>query len=97
MSNNEIISELKKAVGERYISDQPELTYLYHYDFITAEPEGRCDIVIIPGSAEEVQEIVKIGNKYKIKDDKIIEFYSDCFEIIKKFEEWKIKNINLEQ
>ncbi|MFW9990272.1 MAG: FAD-binding oxidoreductase [Candidatus Odinarchaeota archaeon] len=66
MSNNEIILELEKVVGDRYVSDRPELTYLYHYDFITAEPEGRCDIVIIPGSAEEVQEIVKIANKYKI-------------------------------
>ena len=27
--------------------------------------EGKCDIVIMPGTAEEVQEIVKIANKYK--------------------------------
>ncbi|MFX1373053.1 MAG: FAD-binding oxidoreductase [Promethearchaeota archaeon] len=66
MINNEIISELENVVGARYVSNLPELTYLYHYDFITAEPEGRCDIVIIPASAEEVQEIVKIANKYKI-------------------------------
>jgi len=57
--------ELKNAIGERYVSDRPEIKYLYHYDFITAEPEGKCDIVIIPGSAEEVQKIVKIANKYK--------------------------------
>ncbi|MFW9823284.1 MAG: FAD-binding oxidoreductase, partial [Candidatus Thorarchaeota archaeon] len=37
-----------------------------HYDFITAEPEGKCDAVIMPNSAEEVQEIVKLANKYKI-------------------------------
>ena len=66
MNNNELISELKNAIGERYVSDRPEIKYLYHYDFITAEPEGRCDIVIIPGSAEEVQKIVKIANRYKI-------------------------------
>ena len=66
MNNSEIISELKNAIGERYVSDRPEIRYLYHYDFVTAEPEGKCDIVIIPGSAEEVQEIVKIANKYKI-------------------------------
>ena len=66
MNNSKLISELKNAIGERYVSDRPEIKYLYHYDFITAEPEGKCDIVIIPGSAEEVQEIVKIANRYKI-------------------------------
>lgn len=66
MNNSKLISELKSAIGERYVSDRPEIKYLYHYDFITAEPEGKCDIVIIPGSAEEVQEIVKIANRYKI-------------------------------
>ncbi len=66
MNNSKLISELKSAIGEKYVSDRPEIKYLYHYDFITAEPEGKCDIVIIPGSAEEVQEIVKIANRYKI-------------------------------
>jgi len=36
----------------------------------------------------------KIGNKYKIKENQIIIFYAECFEIIKKFEEWKIKKFN---
>jgi len=66
LNNSEIISELKNVVGEKYVSDRPEIRYLYHYDFITAEPEGKCDIAIMPESAEEVQEIVKIANKYKI-------------------------------
>jgi len=65
MNNSKIISELEKVVGEKYVSAQPEIQFLYHYDFITAEPEGKCDIAIIPNSAEEVQEIVKIANKYK--------------------------------
>jgi len=66
LNNSEIVSELESIVGARFVSDKPEITYLYHYDFVTAEPEGRCDIAIIPGSAEEVQEIVKIANKHKI-------------------------------
>jgi len=66
MINNEIITELAGIVGEKYVTDQPEMLYLYHYDFITAEPEGKCDIVIMPNSAEEVQEIVKIANIKKI-------------------------------
>jgi len=66
VNNGVIIAELEKIVGDRYVSDDPEIQYLYHYDFISAEPEGKCDIAIIPGSAEEVLEIVKLANKYKI-------------------------------
>jgi len=66
MINNEILVELENIVGEKYVSDKPEITYLYHYDFITAEPEGKCDVVIMPDTAEEVQEIVKIANEKKI-------------------------------
>jgi glycolate oxidase len=64
--NHTIISELENIVGDRYVSDRPEICFLYHYDFVTAEPEGNCDIAIMPSSAEEVQEIVKVANKYKI-------------------------------
>lgn len=66
MNISKIVTELEKIVGEKYISVQPEIQFLYHYDFITTEPEGRCDIAIIPNSAKEIQQIVKIANKYKI-------------------------------
>ena len=66
MINNEIITELGNIVGEKYISSEPEITFLYHYDFITAEPEGICDAVVMPNNAEEVQQIVRLANKYKI-------------------------------
>jgi len=66
MNNGEVIEELRKIVGDKYVSDQPEIQFLYHYDFITAEPEGKCDFVIMPEKAIEVQEIVKIANKYRI-------------------------------
>ncbi len=66
MINSEIVSEFENIVGPEFVSDKPEETYLYHYDFVTAEPEGVCDAVIMPNTAEEVQEIVKIANKNKI-------------------------------
>ena len=66
MNINDVVSELKQKIGERYVSDDPEIQFLYHYDFITTEPEGKCDIAIMPDTAEQVQEIVKIANKYKI-------------------------------
>lgn len=61
-----MVKDLESVVGEKFVSDEPEITFLYHYDFVTAEPEGKCEIAIMPESAEEVQEIVKIANKYKI-------------------------------
>ncbi len=61
-----MVNELESVVGEKFVSDEPEITFLYHYDFVTAEPEGKCEIAIMPETAEEVQEIVKIANKYKI-------------------------------
>jgi glycolate oxidase len=66
MIDSNIVSELGKIVGEKYVSDRPEEQFLYHYDFITAEPEGQCDIALLPGSAEEVQAIVKLANKHRI-------------------------------
>ncbi|MFX1256217.1 MAG: FAD-binding oxidoreductase [Promethearchaeota archaeon] len=66
MNNGEIFAELEKIVGDKYVSEGSEITFLYNYDFITAEPEGKCDIVIMPNSAEDIQEIVKVANKYKI-------------------------------
>ena len=66
MINSEIVSEFENIVGSEFVSDKPEETYLYHYDFITAEPEGKCDMVIMPNTADEVQEIVKLANKNKI-------------------------------
>ncbi|MFW9780906.1 MAG: FAD-binding oxidoreductase [Candidatus Heimdallarchaeota archaeon] len=66
MIDRKIVIELEHVVGEKYVSDQPEIQFLYHYDFITAEPEGKCDIAIMPNNAEEVQEIVRIANNYKI-------------------------------
>ena len=66
MNNSKVVSELEQIVGDDYVSEEPEITFLYHYDFITAEPEGKCDIAIMPNTTEEVQEIVKTANKYKI-------------------------------
>ena len=33
MINHEIIIELESIVGDKFISDDPEITFLYHYDF----------------------------------------------------------------
>ena len=53
MINHEIVGELESVVGDKYISDDIEITFLYDYDFVTAEPKGKCDVVIMPNSAED--------------------------------------------
>jgi glycolate oxidase len=65
-NKEEILAELENIVGVKYVSDEPEIQFLYHYDFITAELEGICDIAIMPETTEEVQDIVRIANEYKI-------------------------------
>ena len=65
--SNEAYKALERVVGEKYISRDefvlagnrvktPEVPFLYH----------TADAIILPGSTEEVQEIVRICNRYGI-------------------------------
>ena len=62
----EVRRELERVVGSEYVSSDPEVTFLYHWDFVTAEEPGVCDIVVMPGSTREVQEVVRLANKWRI-------------------------------
>ena len=61
-----ILKELESIVGSEYVSSSREITFLYNWDFVTAEEPGHCDLVVMPSSTEEVQEIVKLANREKI-------------------------------
>ena len=61
-----ILKELESIVGSEYVSSSREITFLYHWDFVTAEKPGCCDFVVMPSSTEEVQEIVRLANREKI-------------------------------
>ncbi|MEM2133950.1 MAG: FAD-binding oxidoreductase [Candidatus Jordarchaeaceae archaeon] len=56
---------LEKIVGKNFVSDRLEERYYYSSDPSAEEP---CtpDFVVMPGSVEEVQEIVRLANREKI-------------------------------
>ena len=72
----EFYQEFEDIVGANYISDDPALLDTYRYPLMhTAIHLGpyygvytpRGAAVLLPGSTEEVQAIIKVCNKYKIK------------------------------
>ncbi|MDR3224859.1 MAG: FAD-binding oxidoreductase [Clostridiales Family XIII bacterium] len=72
--NNDFYRALEDIVGKRNVSNDPAVTE--NYRCITAQSSahyGPCDTrtpkplaVVLPGSVEEVQLIVKLCNKYKV-------------------------------
>ena len=74
--SREIYRALEDIVGKRYISEDPALLDSYTYSLCsTANHLGpfygvftpRGEAVLLPANTEEVQAIVRLCNKYKIK------------------------------
>jgi FAD/FMN-containing dehydrogenase len=63
---SKILKLLQDAVGTEYVSDEDFITYAYARGIDSALPPNPPDYVVKPGTAEEVAEVVKIANKYKI-------------------------------
>jgi hypothetical protein len=74
--SKDIYRIFEDIVGSRYISDDPSVLIAYQFSlastsihlgpfYRTYTPRGAA--VMLPGSAEEVQKIVKACNKYKVK------------------------------
>lgn len=63
----ELVEELKKVVGDRYVKTDEE--YLEQYQ---TDEEGnphffkKPEVVVFPGTTEEVAEVVKLANKYLV-------------------------------
>ncbi|MFZ7102640.1 MAG: FAD-binding oxidoreductase [Peptococcaceae bacterium] len=64
----QIADLLRRIVGAEHVYDKYEDRYCYTYDasFITVSKEEVPRLVVYPGSKEEVAEILKIANQYKI-------------------------------
>lgn len=58
MENN-LIERLEQAVGKAYVLHTPEDLAVYGYDGTFAE--GKADVVVLPGSTEEVSKVVKLA------------------------------------
>ena len=74
--SREIYRALEDIVGKRYISEDPALLDSYTYPLMLHCKSHRTflwcihtrgEAVLLPGNTEEVQAIVRLCNKYKIK------------------------------
>ncbi len=61
----EVKAELERIVGPDYVSDAAEELFFYSRDQGTMEP-GFPDLVVMPGSVEAVQKIVRLAQSRKI-------------------------------
>ena len=58
-------AELARIVGEYHVLSSPVDLALYESDAETLDM-ARPDLVVLPGSAEELSEVIKIANRYKV-------------------------------
>lgn len=61
-----VYKEIEDALGADYISDKDFVRQAYSRNVDPALPDRWPDIVVRPGTAEEVSHIVRVANKYKI-------------------------------
>lgn len=61
---DEAVKELESILGEKNVTKDPAITIAYSHDQM-ALTEGP-DIVVLPESIKDVQEIMKIASKYKL-------------------------------
>ena len=62
MSSETLIPELKRVVGDMYVLHEPEDLIVFEYDGSVDKALPRA--VVLPGSAEQVSEIVKVARSH---------------------------------
>ncbi|NVM17086.1 MAG: FAD-binding oxidoreductase [Candidatus Lokiarchaeota archaeon] len=65
MKTEEILKKLEDIVGKDFATNRSEDLYIYSQDPGASLPR-HVDFVVMPGSSEEVQEIVRLANQEKI-------------------------------
>ena len=60
------LGEIEEVVGSDYVTDKDFMKAAYSRNVDPAFPDRWADIIVRPGSTEEVSAIVKIANKYKM-------------------------------
>jgi len=63
----EAYSEIENVVGEDFVTDKDFMKAAYSRNVDPAFPDRWADMIVRPETTEEVSDIVKIANKYKIK------------------------------
>ncbi|KKM17228.1 hypothetical protein LCGC14_1677910, partial [marine sediment metagenome] len=59
--------EIEDILGSDFVSDKDFMKAAYSRNVDPAFPDRWADIIVRPETTEEVSEIVKIANKYKIR------------------------------
>ncbi len=62
---SKVVNELEKIVGREFVSTNRADLYIYSYDLTFAESKWP-DIVVLPGSLEELKEIIVLANREKV-------------------------------
>ncbi len=57
-----VVEKLKNAIGDKWVSKDPAVLAAYSRDF-TISPGNWPNVVVLPGSTEDVQKIIKIANE----------------------------------
>jgi FAD/FMN-containing dehydrogenase len=81
--SREFIRALESIVGPQYVSEDPVVTHVYttggsYRDTVQGKGNVRPACVVLPGSTEEVQRIVKLANRYKIPFVPLSTFWYVC-------------------
>ena len=67
VNKKKVLRELQEVVGEEFVTNRPEVMAAYSSDIFRIFTGARIpDFVVLPRTTEEVQNIVKIVNKYNI-------------------------------
>jgi len=66
--DTKLIEKLKGIVGSEHVFDKYEDRYCYTYDasFITVGKKEVPEVIVYPSNKEEVAEVLKLANEYKI-------------------------------
>jgi hypothetical protein len=65
--HNLIYQELVNILGPDYVSDDPAVVEAYYRCGLTPalSTKGRSEFIVLPGSTEDVQKIIRLANRYK--------------------------------
>jgi len=62
-----IYKELVNVLGSSYVSDDPAVMETYSRESQSPSPttQGRYEFIVLPGSTEDVQQVMKLANRYQ--------------------------------
>lgn len=63
---DEILSELKKIVGDFWATNDPAVRIAYHHDLCPHVEFKMPEYIVMPNSKEEISSVIRLLNRYKI-------------------------------